>query len=302
MQTRSLVLAAADGTPLFLRIHRPALANARRTLILIHGAGQHGGRYDHLAAEASARGWTVVAVDLRGHGRSGGVPTHLDRFEDYLSDLDVILNHLQLDDRRTALLGHSLGGLVSVRFVQTRRPQLGALVLSSPLLALRVEVTQLKRAVGRLCALIAPRTRFRTGVREADLTTNAHALQQRREDPLSRRSVTAGWYFEVLDAVCEAWQATDALSLPLLLLQGDADQIVDPEAPYRWLPRVASTDKTLQVLTDQLHELFNEPDWHITADEVLNWLERRISAPAAATAPPQILRARLPGGVTARAA
>lgn len=276
MQTRSRVIAASDGTPLFVRVHRPLTSATERILVIVHGAGQHGGRYHKLAELAVQRGWTVIACDLRGHGRSGGVPTHLDHFDQYLSDLSLMLSALRLDPHRTALFGHSLGGLVAARYVQVEQPTLGALVLSSPLLALKLRVSQVKWAAGRLCALIAPRTRFRTQIRDDQLTTNDAALEHRRADPLTHRSVTAGWYFQVLDAVCDAWTDAERLTLPLLLLQGDADPIVEPDAPYRWLPRVASTDKTLQVLPNQLHELLHEPGWEQTVDEVLAWLDRRI--------------------------
>ncbi|MCA9053744.1 MAG: alpha/beta fold hydrolase [Planctomycetaceae bacterium] len=276
MQTRSLVLASTDGIPLFVRIHRPLLHSARRNLMIVHGAGQHGGRYLQLAEAAVGQGWTVVACDLRGHGRSGGVPTHLDHFDQYLTDLDSLISALALDVGRTAFFGHSLGGLVCTRYLQSRETQAPALALSSPLLALKLRVSQMKLAAGKLCALIAPRTRFRTQVREAQLTTNGSALARRRTDPLTRRSVTAGWYFQVLDAVCDAWEQADRLTLPLLMLQGDADQIVDPDAPYRWLPRVPSADKTLQVLPNQLHELLHEPGWERTVDEILAWIDRRV--------------------------
>ncbi|MFV0446267.1 MAG: lysophospholipase [Planctomycetaceae bacterium] len=278
MQTRSLVTASSDGTPLFVRVHRPLSAGMRRQLVIVHGAGQHGGRYDPLASLAVTRGWTVVAFDLRGHGRSGGVPTHLDQFDQYLEDIDAVLLAVAVNPARSVLFGHSLGGLIVARYLQTRDAVFGAAVLSSPLLALRLKVSQMKLAVGRLCALMAPRTRFKTEIREEHLTSNVAALERRRSDPLSHRSVTAGWYFQVLDAVCEAWNATDRVALPLMILQGDADPVVDPEAVYRWLPRVASKDKTLQVLPDQRHEILHEPGWEQTVEDMLSWLDRRTAA------------------------
>lgn len=276
MQTRTHVIAATDATPLFVRVHRPLAAGPPRHLVIVHGAGQHGGRYLPLATHAVARGWTAVACDLRGHGRSGGVPTHLDHFGQYLDDLDAVLNVVGGEPSQTALFGHSLGGLIVTRYLQTRRFAPGALVLSSPLLALRLKVSHMKLAAGKLCALIAPRTRFKTHIREDHLTTNDGALRQRRSDPLTHRSVTAGWYFQVLDAVCDAWADAPLLSSPLLMLQGDADPIVDPEAPYRWLPQVPSTDKTLEILPDQLHELLHEPGWERTVEGFLSWLDRRV--------------------------
>ena len=276
MQTRSVVVPSADATPIFVRVHRPVQGPAERTLLIVHGMGQHGARYRPLAERAVRRGWRVVAGDLRGHGRSGGVPTHLDRFDQYLADLDAVVSAVGIEPERTAIFAHSMGGLAAARYLQTRETGIRGVVLSSPLLALKVRVPQVKRAVGRLCTLMAPRMRFRTRICESQITSNPQALELRRNDPLGRQSVTAGWNFQVLDAVCEMWAQADRLTLPLLLLQGGGDCLVDPEATYRWLPRVASCDKTLMILPDRLHELLNEPGWEDTVDEVLTWLDRRL--------------------------
>ncbi|MEZ6065753.1 MAG: alpha/beta fold hydrolase [Planctomycetaceae bacterium] len=278
MQTRSLSVRASDGTPLFVRVHRPASTRAHRTLVILHGAGQHGGRYSHLARLAVEAGWTTVVPDCRGHGRSGGTPTHLDCFDQYVDDLESIVNVLGVDLERSALFAHSMGGLTAVRSLQRRTLPFAAACLSSPLLSLAINVSPVKRAVGKLCLLIAPRTRFRTRISESQMTTNTAALEVRRLDPLGQRSVTAGWYFRVLDAVAGAWADAVLLTTPLLILQGDADSVVDPEAVYRWLPLVGSRDKTLRLFSQRLHELLHEPGSDGMIDELLSWLDRRVPA------------------------
>src|SRR5690606_19831449 len=117
-----------------------------------------GGRYIHFIQRVVGSGWQVIAADLRGHGRSGGLPTHLDSFEQYLDDLDLIWSHFGLTAESTATFAHSMGGLVAVRYLQTRPERMQALVLSAPLLALRVRVRLFKRAIGKVCHLVAPGT------------------------------------------------------------------------------------------------------------------------------------------------
>lgn len=258
-----------------MRRYDPIRNDNGRTLVLVHGAGEYGGRYTHFVQRIVRSGWRVIAADLRGHGRSGGVPTHLDSFEQYLSDLDLIWSHFGLTSDSTATFAHSMGGLVAVRYQQTRPERMRALVLSAPLLALRVRVRLFKRAIGKVCHLVAPATRFQTVVRTSDITRSATARAGRARDPLMRRSVTAGWYYSVRRALLEALRDAERVSLPLLLLQGDEDRIVDPQWPAEWINRISSRDCTLRMLPGHYHELINEPGWDRIADDVLDWLDHR---------------------------
>jgi len=269
-------LAARDGTPLFVRHYELAGLPADRALLIVHGTGEHGERYDHFARLAARRGWRVIAGDLRGHGRSGGTPTHLLRFEQYLDDLDTVLDSLTFPRDRIVMLAHSMGGLAGIRYAQTRPGRVAALMPLSPLLAMRIPIASWKIALGRLCLLVAPQTRFRSPI-TADQVTRCHAARRQRDlDPLRHATVTASWYFRVLDAMYEAWSDAPSMKLPLLLLQGEQDEVVCPLAPLRWWPTVGSADKSLVTLKDHLHELLTEPDWRHTADLVLRWADERV--------------------------
>lgn len=266
-----------DDIRRFVRRCTPAQGAADRTLLIVHGAGEHSGRYSHLVSPIVARGWNVVAGDLSGHGRSSGVATHLDDFEQYLADLDAVYRHFRLEPQRTALFGHSMGGLVATRYAQTRAGCAAALVLSAPLLAFGMHVPMTRRMLGRLCLAVAPRTRFQTHVRLEDITRNPEAIKRRIEDPLTNRTVTAGWYFRVHAALQQAASDGRLLKLPLLLMQGANDRIVRPETAVAWFVSTGSADRSLWVLRDHLHELLNEPDWDQTLCQMLDWLEARVA-------------------------
>ena len=272
---------ADDGVDLFVRHFRAHTALAERNLVIIHGASEHGGRYGHVARAAAARGWNVLTPDLRGHGQSGGVPVHVNKFGRYLDDLDQLWGHFQLDPLRTALLAHSMGGLVAIRYVQTRPPRVQALVLSSPLLGLLVKVPLLTRVLGRVLYFVAPRTRFQSLVDPADTTRDPELLEQRLADPLIHRSLTASWFFEMQSALRKAHRAAKDLTLPLLVMQAGVERVVDPLASQQWTEAVSSSDKTFQLFPEHLHEVLNEPDRQETIAGMLDWLETRIPAPQA---------------------
>lgn len=278
MQSEHRRIPIDDLDERFVRIVTPFENVHGRSLVIVHGVGEHSGRYEHFISTAVTRGWTVIAGDLRGHGNSTGVPTHLDCFSQYLDDLNTIWEHFSLDPQRTALFGHSMGGLVCTRFSQTFPERVAAVVLSSPLLAFGVRVPRLKRTFGRVCLYVAPQKRFQSTIPLEHITSNELARQMRISDPLTNRSVTAGWYFRVMDALYSAWQEADRFTAPLLLLQGEADQVVRADAPLDWYPTIGSTDKSLHLLPGLLHELLNEPGWEGTIGQILDWLEHRIPA------------------------
>ena len=269
-------LRTLDGTAdLYVRRCDPVRDENGGTLVLIHGAGEHAGRYAHLIERVVASGWTVLAPDLRGHGRSGGLSMHLETFDQYLEDLDLIWQRFQLDPLSTAVFAHSMGGLVAVRYAQTRPQRMRTAILSAPLLAFGVRVRLFKRAVGRICSVVAPTARFQTIVKSADITRNPLARAARAGDPLMRRSVTAGWYYSVRRALVDSLRDARQFSVPILLFQGTADRIVDPDWPAEWIQRIGTEDATLRMLPDHYHEVVQESQWEEIVSEMINWLDVR---------------------------
>lgn len=273
-------LRSYGGQQLFVRTYVPdELRKCGRTLVIIHGTSEHGGRYDHVARIAVEHGWEVIVPDMRGHGQSDGIPVHVLQFDEYLNDLDMLWQYFELNPDRTALLGHSFGGLVCTRFAETRPSRLASLVLMSPLLGLKVKIDALTLILGRLMSLIAPCTRFKSKVPVEHTTRSEEVLKRRETDPLLHRSVTARWFFQMKQAISDAWKDAPRINVPVLALQAGDDLIVDPNAVEPWLQMAGSDDKQFRMLAGHYHELLNEPTWRDTLAEVLEWLDERIPEP-----------------------
>lgn len=279
-------IAGGVGVRLFVRRYQPTTGEAKRTLLWCHGVGEHGGRYRHVVEQFVARGWEAILPDLRGHGRSEGIRADVASFDDYLNDFDRIIDRYALAPNRTALFGHSMGALVMTRFAQTRRTNWAALALSAPLLGVAVPIPSWKWRLGRILLRIAPRTHLRTGIREDNLTSDPEFLAARRADPLIQRSVTVRWFFAMLAALERAKDDASKLSLPILVLQGMADETTDPQAPAAWLRTTGSGDARLIEYPNGLHELLNDRDWQTVCDALLEWLEERVPSRAEAVSPP----------------
>ena len=269
-------ITMSDGITLSVRRHEPEQTQATRTLLWCHGIGEHGGKHQHVIDEYVARGWRVILPDLRGHGVSEGLRTDVKTFERYLLDFDRLVEHYEIQPLRTALYGHSMGGLVMTRYVQTRHQPWAALVLSAPLLGVAVPIPHWKWWLGKFLAKVAPRTHLRTGIREDNLTRDPEFLRKRRADPLIQKSVTVRWFFTMLKTVQKAHRDAARIQLPVLIVQGMLDRTTDSAIPEQWLARVSSTDKQFIGYPDGLHEMLNDTKWRTVLAAIMDWLDRRI--------------------------
>jgi len=283
MDYEEIVLTADDAAKLFVRNYQPVIGDSARTLIFVHGMSEHGGRYGHVARKFVEQGWQVIVPDMRGHGLSGGVPMHVDDFDQYNRDLEVIRQHFGRPPEQTAILGHSLGALLSIRYVQQQAGRVSAAVLLSPLLKVKVPIPWTTIALGKLLTFVAPRTRFSSTV-DPKLTTRTQEIREQREkDTLIHDSVTAAWYFAMTATLRAAWDDAEKLRIPVLIMQAGSDGIVDPEAPERWLLLTGSCDRTFRSLDDHFHELHHEPSWEETIAHIQDWLDQRIPPAGQAT-------------------
>ncbi len=278
IHTHETEISTPDRHRLFVRRYESQVSPASRTLVIVHGASEHGLRYQHISEFFTNHGWNVIIGDHRGHGRSSGVRTHVKSFHQYAQDLELIRSHFDLVPESTAILGHSLGGLIAIRHAQLFPEQSAGLVLISPLLKVKVPIPRRTLALGRVLSLLAPRVRFQTRV-DPRLTTRCPiAVESRLNDLLVQRSVTARWFFAMRSGLHSAWKSAKQLKSPILILQAGADEIVDPKAPPLWLDRVSSQDTEFRCFPEHLHELLNEPDWPDTAGLISQWLSKRITS------------------------
>ena len=244
-----------------------------RTLFWVHGLGEHGGRYLHLPKFLTERGWRVILMDLRGHGRSTGSRTHVMSFDEYVADVAAVWQRFELGAGGAVLGAHSMGGLVALRAVQTRTVQPEALVLTSPLLGVKVHVSQFKRRLGHWLVKFYPEARFRNGIDARNLTRDEVFAQERRADSLIVKTVTASWFFAMEAALVEVHRDAGQITVPVLTLQGLSDRTTDGDLVARWLEQTSADKKGLIALPDHVHELLHEADWCDTLTRIVDWLE-----------------------------
>jgi acylglycerol lipase len=247
-------------------------------LIISHGFAEHGGRYAAVAQRMLGQGIAVVAPDHRGHGLSGGKRTSVVRFADYSDDLGTVITRSR--DRWPAqhlvLLGHSMGGLIALDYAIRPGTALDGLVVSAPA-ACPGDVSKAKLAVGRVLSLVAPNA----GVLRLPLnriSRDPAVVDAYNNDPLVFRTpIRARLGAEMLGAMDRVEAALPAMRVPLLVMQGTADGLVDPGCGPHVYERARSPDKTLKMYEGLWHEIFNEPERDRVLADLTAWLQSHLA-------------------------
>ena len=251
---------SGDGLDLYL--HDWTIDSPKAAVALLHGYGEHAGRYAHVAEVFNARGISVTAVDLRGHGRSPGTRGHVDRFNDYYLDATAALDTARAAAGTAPLfvLGHSMGGLLALDWLTSGVDRnIAGLVLSSPFLGVALEVGAVKEALGKVMSNIYGKLALPSGLKGGDVTRDADNAQLYDSDPLNNKNATARWYTEAMSAIDRVFGRVGDLQVPLLLLYGGEDKVASADAIDRLVPKLTMSDRTTERLAGYYHELVNEP-------------------------------------------
>jgi alpha-beta hydrolase superfamily lysophospholipase len=253
-------------------------AETRAVLLVVHGLGEHAGRYDEFASRMAAYDIATFALDLRGHGLSGGRRGHVPRFDVYLQEVDRFRVEVEsLVGIRTPpfLLGQSMGGLIALRYLQEYGSRVRGAVICSPWLATAMKVPRWKSFAAPLFARILPSLPFRHGIAPEDLSRDPAIVAAYRVDPLVHGTITPRTFAEVSSAMDLVQENRHTISRPLLLLVGGADRIVDSERAVGLGRDVVSKDAATHIFPEHLHELLNETDRTDTHRMVGEWIAAR---------------------------
>jgi len=256
--------------------HRADSQECSLAVVLVHGAGDHSGRYGHVVRALTSRGIPVVTGDLPGAGLTQGLPGHVDSFDEYLDAVEEWVTQAAelVQCGRVVLLGHSMGGLITVRYLQerlARTPQVIAAVLSSPCLQLAVEVPGWKRGLAAVLDTATPRLRMNSGLSASLVSRSPEVVQAYEEDPHCGIPVSVRWFRELTRAMEQARAKAEQVRVPVLLMQAGQDLLVDARGAEPFFRRLPAGGKYVEYPACY-HELFNEPEQGEVLQEMTEWL------------------------------
>lgn len=271
-------LNSADHLRLYWQRFTPQGAPARATAAVLHGGGDHSGRYAGITRALVGAGFQVALLDFRGHGQSDGRRWHVDAFRDYLHDLDAFVAKLSQDGiagERLFAVGHSQGGLIAALWGASHGSLLSGMVLSSPYLKLALRPPAAKVLAARLAGRVVPWLPVSSGLDVAQLTSDPELQRWTDRDPLYGRATTPRWFEEARRAQLVVMRRAGELTMPLLVLAGGADPIADVAATRAFVDAVRSPDKRMVVYDGFRHEIFNEVRRDEPMREAVAWMSAR---------------------------
>ena len=256
------------GIDIFRRAWLPE-GEAKANVVLAHGAGEHCGRYEGVAAQLVEAGYAVHALDHRGHGRSSGRRAYLDRMANVVADLHTVVTSVG----RPFLVGHSMGGCISIEYALWHQDSIRALALSSPLAHLAA-ANPVERAAAHVLSAVAPWLPIHR-VDSTKVSRDPAVVEDYDTDPLVHHDALPARTVAELARVVDSFPARVAsITLPLLVMLGTADEIVPNEGGRMVCERAGSDDKTLEVYDGLYHEILFEPEGRQVAADLIAWLDR----------------------------
>ncbi len=268
-------LRASDGIELVGNRWVPE-ATPKASICLIHGLGEHTGRYAWVADILNQHGYSVTGFDLHGHGKSGGVRGHFASFDRALDDIQESLDYISRADGKPVdfLYGHSMGGNLGLNFLIRRKPTLKGAVITSPGLRTFQATPGWKLTFGKILYGLAPTFLLDNGLDLNYLSRDPEVKVKYKQDPLTHRYISARFGLDFLQAGEWALQHAKEIRTPILLQVGSQDHLISFEAAREFARNASGCD--FIPWDGFYHETHNEPEKEQVLGKMVEWLDAHI--------------------------
>ncbi|TML11480.1 MAG: lysophospholipase [Actinobacteria bacterium] len=269
-------LDSTDGLAIFFQRWAPAGA-ARATLMISHGLAEHSGRYGNVIEHLVPLGYAVYALDHRGHGRSDGERCHVDRFDQFVDDLERFRQTVRSAQPTgpLILIGHSMGGAIALAYTIRHQQHLDGLVLSGPASTRGRSPSIFESARIEVLARLMPHRRL-PPLPSSAISRDAAVVAAYDRDPLVTRNGPTVRLRRELRRVARNFPASmPGITLPVLIQHGEADELVSVEASVFLADRLGSESITLHTYPGLAHEVYNEPERGRVLEDLAGWLTSR---------------------------
>jgi alpha-beta hydrolase superfamily lysophospholipase len=263
-------LRSSDGTKLFAR-EWEAQGAAKGTILLIPGLGEHTGRYLHVGDFFQGAGFNVVAIDIRGQGRSGGTPAYVKHYDQFLEDVRAGIGLVKAFP--LFVLGHSFGGQLALALAARNEPNITGYIASGPWLALTKPPAAWLLGFAYILNVLFPKCRFPTGIERGQNSKDETHLDSLADLELNHGFITVRTYFEIA-AGARRLRDSPRTNAPVLIAQGRPDPVTSVEATIAFYRRLDAPAKELMIYDGFLHELHNERDRERVLEDYLAWIDK----------------------------
>lgn len=252
----------------------------KAVLLVVHGLAEHCGRYMNVVNHFVPLGYAVYGLDHLGHGKSDGTRVFVEQFKDYTNPLKTYFDMVRgwQPDAPIFLVGHSMGGLIGTIYLIDHQDELAGAVISGPSVKVPDNISSTTVFLGKVFSVLMPKLGL-LGLEADGVSQDPQVVAAYVNDPLVYTGkTTARLASELLRGMQRVAAEASKITLPITIVQGGADKLVDPSGAQMLYDTVSSTDKTLKIYEDFYHEVFNEPEHSLVLGDVQKWLEAQLAA------------------------
>ena len=268
----------SDGLNLYTEYAVPD-GDPSAVVLLVHGYGEHSGRYQHVIERLTRSDYAVYTLDHRGHGKSEGVRAYCDTMDQFVDDLKLYFDRMKAAQpgKKRFVLGHSMGGLISLAFAQRYQNEIDGLIVSGAPVNADANVPSALIAIGKVLNKIAPKLHLLETGKPGILSSDPEIDVLWANDPLTNKKPMRVRLGVEMNNMAQGVRAHLAeLHLPILILCGVDDQLVNPSGSQLAYEGVSSQDKTLKRYAGMRHEILNEVDKAVVMTDIVDWLNAHI--------------------------
>ncbi len=257
---------------LLFRVVEPE-GNPSIVICIVHGIGEHSGRYNYWSSLFAQKNIAITAIDLKGYGKSSGKPSH-SKLSELNNNIETLISQTKniFPDLPLILYGHDFGGILAVNYFLTKKPEISGLIISSPLFKLSYSVSDFKLIIFKLLIHILPFLSIKNIINPQYLSRKADIGLNYTNDKLVKNEISARLYFEASKLGSNIIGKSYLINIPMLLMHGSADKIA-PVKSTNLFVRNTGDFTTLKVWDNCFHELHNELNNFEIFDYILNWLQ-----------------------------
>ena len=276
MSHYEFIQKAFDGLSLYFQGWQTE-QNQKGVISLVHGLGEHSGRYEYWSALLNQAGYSVLAYDLRGHGKSGGMRGHISSYNDYLDDTDLLLK--ETNDRYPGvpqfLYGHSLGAIIVSDYVLQRKPQITGVIISALSNKTALQEQKGKVFIAKVLGSLIPKFSLSSGLDPLTISRDPMVVTKYTNDPMVHHQITAGWGKGSIDTIDYINKHASEWTLPVLIMHGELDKLGYVEGSREFASKIRG-DCTLKIWPGMFHEVHNEPEKEQVFEFLHQWLDNHL--------------------------
>lgn len=251
--------------------------SAKAIIVLIHGFGEHSSRYKNVVNKLVPAGYTIYSFDHRGHGKSPGSRGHVMDWQEFTEDVDAFMHFVNSEKGELPLfiIGHSMGGLIVLNYVLLKKPELKGVISSAPLLV-QPGVSPVLLLLGKMMSKIWPAFTIDTKLDVNTISRDPKVLKEYQEDNLVHSLASARFGTELEKTQKWTMEHASEFTMPLLLIHGEADELVPPYGSEEFYEKASSQDKLRHLYPGGKHESHNDVEHERVIQDMLDWLEKHL--------------------------